>query len=216
MHKLGVWAAGCAAAILSTTAAQAAVTTFSDRSAFNAAGSVQVTDDFEHTAAGESTDYAFGYTGNGFTAKGSGLYLLGVDPGFYPTFYDWGSGDVMLYRHSGVTTFTFDAQVNSIGIDLMTIVNFGGDVEVSVDGESYVVSTANNPMRTFFGLVSDKAFSSFTITSRGGMGLFDNLSFGAFSSAVPEPSTWAMMIVGFAGVGGMVRRSRRQTRAAFA
>ena len=30
------------------------------------------------------------------------------------------------------------------------------------------------------------------------------------TSAIPEPSTWAMMIVGFGGVGAMVRSSRRR------
>jgi PEP-CTERM motif len=30
-------------------------------------------------------------------------------------------------------------------------------------------------------------------------------------AAVPEPSTWAMMVLGFAGVGFMVYRRRNQT-----
>lgn len=210
MHKLGIWAAGCAAAVLFASTAQAAVTTFSDRSAFNAAAAVRVSDDFEHTPYGKSTDYAMGYRGDGFTVKGSGLYLLGVDPDNYPSYYQWGSGDVMLYRRNGVATFTFDTPVNAIGLDLMTILSGAGEVEVAVDGVIHRVSTANRPTRTFFGLTSDTAFSSFTITSRGGLGLFDNLSFGGLSSAVPEPSTWAMLITGFGGVGAMMRRSRRR------
>jgi len=42
-----------------------------------------------------------------------------------------------------------------------------------------------------------QTFDNFTI---------DNLSFGV--SAVPEPSTWAMMILGFAGVGFMAYRRK--------
>lgn len=209
MRKLGIWTAACAAAVLSASTAQAAVTTFSDRSAFNAAGSVRVTDGFETSPTGKTTDYKNGYRGDGFTVTGSGRYLIGVDPANYPTYYDWGSGDVMSYRAGGTATFTFDAPVNSFGLDLMTFVNFGRDVEVKVDGVTYVISTANRPNRTFFGLVSDKAFSSFTITSRSALGLFDNLSYGSFS-AVPEPSTWAMLIAGFGSVGAMMRRSRRR------
>ena len=34
-----------------------------------------------------------------------------------------------------------------------------------------------------------------------------------FASAVPEPSTWAMMILGFAGVGYMTYRRRKQSTA---
>ena len=30
-------------------------------------------------------------------------------------------------------------------------------------------------------------------------------------TAVPEPSTWAMMILGFAGIGAMTFRRRKQT-----
>ncbi len=40
-----------------------------------------------------------------------------------------------------------------------------------------------------------------------------NLAFnvvGAFTSAVPEPATWAMFIFGFGGIGTMLRASRRR------
>jgi hypothetical protein len=37
----------------------------------------------------------------------------------------------------------------------------------------------------------------------------DDVSVRRVISAVPEPSTWALLIVGFAGAGAMVRRSRR-------
>jgi hypothetical protein len=33
------------------------------------------------------------------------------------------------------------------------------------------------------------------------------------SAAVPEPSTWAMMVVGFAGIGALVYRRRQGTPA---
>jgi len=38
----------------------------------------------------------------------------------------------------------------------------------------------------------------------------------AFSSGVPEPATWAMMIIGFGGVGSMVRSARRKQALALA
>ena len=44
---------------------------------------------------------------------------------------------------------------------------------------------------------------------------FQDLTFSAtFTSAVPEPSTWAMMILGFAGVGFTAYRRRSQLRVA--
>jgi hypothetical protein len=41
---------------------------------------------------------------------------------------------------------------------------------------------------------------------RGG---FATIQLGATTPAVPEPATWAMMIAGFAGVGGALRAGRR-------
>jgi len=35
---------------------------------------------------------------------------------------------------------------------------------------------------------------------------FDTHTFGAFTTAVPEPSTWALMILGFASLGAILRR----------
>jgi hypothetical protein len=58
---------------------------------------------------------------------------------------------------------------------------------------------------------------SFVITSTGNdhNWLMDDLVLGV--AAVPEPSTWAMMILGFAGVGFMTyRRSRRDQALALA
>ncbi len=47
--------------------------------------------------------------------------------------------------------------------------------------------------------------------------ILDNITIaGPLSSAVPEPATWAMMIIGFGAVGSMVRTSRRRQAYAFA
>ena len=51
-------------------------------------------------------------------------------------------------------------------------------------------------------------FTSVTFSSTGNSFEVDNLAVGG---AVPEPATWAMMIVGFGLVGGAMRRSRKAT-----
>jgi hypothetical protein len=51
----------------------------------------------------------------------------------------------------------------------------------------------------------DKEYSFYT-----GNLLLDDLTIGSNgAAAVPEPATWAMMIVGFFGVGGLARRKAR-------
>ena len=57
------------------------------------------------------------------------------------------------------------------------------------------------------------------ISGTGGGAAFDNAMLDASPlsvSAVPEPATWAMMIVGFGGVGSMVRAARRRGGVAWA
>ncbi len=52
-------------------------------------------------------------------------------------------------------------------------------------------------------------------TSDGNGAYGGSLSF-APSAAVPEPATWAMMIIGFTGAGVAIRRRRRDDSVAFA
>lgn len=43
---------------------------------------------------------------------------------------------------------------------------------------------------------------------------FYNVSSATFSASVPEPATWAMMLVGFGGLGAAMRSRRKQATAA--
>lgn len=93
----------------------------------------------------------------------------------------------------------------------------------TVDGVSYSAPpftvAPNGTTSGFFGLVSDTAFTRATITNNffGGYisdeGL-DNLTTNGVGSqnpgAVPEPATWAMMILGFGLLGCAMRRRRTE------
>jgi hypothetical protein len=44
----------------------------------------------------------------------------------------------------------------------------------------------------------------------------DAMAFGPVNSAVPEPSTWALLLLGFFGIGGLMRLQKRNQRRAVA
>lgn len=69
----------------------------------------------------------------------------------------------------------------------------------------------------FFGFSSTTAFSQVKITAGSGPGVaetyhLDNLR---IAGAVPEPATWAMLILGFGVIGGAMR-TRQQAKVRFA
>lgn len=53
-------------------------------------------------------------------------------------------------------------------------------------------------------------FDAIRVTSRSNDSfLIDNLQLGTTTTPVPEPATWAMMIVGFGFIGGALRQARK-------
>lgn len=61
----------------------------------------------------------------------------------------------------------------------------------------------------FAGLAGTFDRLTFDATNGGGGFQLDNVNLRAVQGAVPEPATWAMMLLGFGAVGYSMRRSRR-------
>lgn len=74
------------------------------------------------------------------------------------------------------------------------------------DTDNYPLGTGPTLTLNFAGI------HSVTFTGTSGTVGFDNFQFGELTAvaAVPEPATWALMILGFAGVGFMVYRRKEQ------
>ena len=126
---------------------------------------------------------------------------LTVGMGYLLTF-DWGAGQ--LASRTGATT---------------------EQLQVSFGGQTYLTPILNNASAGFSGWNS--AAFNFTATSTSQVLSF--LSLGTPSGlppvalldsvsvqAVPEPATWAMMLLGFGMVGAATRYRRRKTTVAFA
>jgi PEP-CTERM motif len=56
----------------------------------------------------------------------------------------------------------------------------------------------------------DAPVASGAFTSSAGFDQFQQPRISGIAAAVPEPSTWAMMLLGFAGLGFAFRQSRRK------
>lgn len=206
--------------IIATTpvAAQAAAVTFSDRAAFTAAATGPITTE---TFAGFPVNVFLStpvtLTNSTYTADSPAVVTSGT---FCPVAGDAciSGGDIVGPRTfnnllSGAAGFAFDLKaVSSINPFEITIVTGGGT-------QTFTLSDF-----TFFGIADTSGISSVSIRNLGTSNVYGNYGFdnvsvftGAVTPGVPEPATWAMMMLGFGGVGyAMRRKPKASTRIRFA
>jgi hypothetical protein len=122
-----------------------------------------------------------------------------------------------------ITFFNFGPSISAIGANFFGSEINGtfksGDIALSLTDSLGVTfhTIINATTSSFIGFVSDGTITSLTVEAvqpSPGSGFLwptvDNLTLAqGLTSAVPEPSTWAMMILGFAGVGFMTYRRRK-------
>jgi hypothetical protein len=205
-----------AAAFVFSTAAQAAVTVYTDQASFLAAVSNPGVDTFNDISSlGSTPSPLFRVAGpHSYTAT-SQLFFGG----------SLGGGDNFLSTNTATDTMTFSgfsAGVSAIGgeffgSDISGAFAAVGSISLVIDtGDSESIFTIANPTATsFFGIVSTTGLVSFTVLSPtvdGGPPFFwpsaNNLVLAELSAgpAIPEPASWALMIAGFGLVGAAARR----------
>ena len=234
-----------ATALLTATTADAATTVYSTAAAFSAATTGVTTNGFNSVATNTSTWIlsSGSYSQPGFTITQGTNNAFNSNGDTNPSsfyYYNWGTGGVINTPYEGTLTVTFAAPVTAFALDLgefyslpfpfpagvtpgEATTRYGGQVQIGTSQGNFLVDTATTRNLTFFGITSDTAFTSFTIhglipPAQGGAStVFDNLRFGsAATAAVPEPATWAMMIVGFGMVGAGMRRRQAKTTVTYA
>lgn len=194
----------------SASAASAAVVQYTDQSAYAAAAGAQTVQNFNSSALGTTigtTPVNFG----GFSVSTTGTAV--INPGNASYQVD-GSRYLDVNLAAATLTFTFANAVNSFGANFFSLNNNQARTFVTVGGQTF------NPLPlspSFLGFVSTTPFTSVTFstpTSGGSNDQFgvDNVTIGG---AVPEPATWALMILGMGAVGFAMRRAKRNSDAKF-
>jgi len=128
-------------------------------------------------------------------------------------------GNVGLALGDFEDTFTFNwpstgtggATISSILSSTLTDVNF---TSVTLNGAEFnILSSGNVEFRKLEDVLLPINNILVVKGWSGGNGSYSGTLAFAPSAAVPEPATWAMMIIGFGAAGAMLRRSRQTAHA---
>jgi hypothetical protein len=203
--RMSVLAAVLSTAALAATTAQAATVI-----------------DFDEFAV----DGAVKLHGNGLSSKGFSMQAPS-GAGFaswgrtFPNNADQGGATLMNWNGGTVTFARLDGGLFSLdSLDFGDIYNLGTSDTITFsffDGvrttaRSVVLDRAKGLETIGLGVRNIQSFSF--ISGSTAAVQFDNLTVSEpVTSAVPEPATWAMMIIGFGAVGSVVRRRRQATTA---
>ena len=124
----------------------------------------------------------------------------------------YGNADVNMSPFSRTFTFAtgdgiLSSTISSVGSGV-TDINF---TSVTLNGMEFdIVSTGFSELRQILNIPVSAGTQTVMVEGMGGLdGSYSGVL--SFRSAVPEPTTWAMMILGFGAVGAGMRRSKKVT-----
>ena len=190
---------------VAVAAPASAATIFTDRASFNAAVPTSTTETFANTG------------GSGSTVTTAGFTVTGVSPGYRTGYYDRPA--IGTYPGANAVVFNFNNAITSFGTDIL---GFGTYLPATLvatlsNGETFnlLSATSRELPSTFRGFTASSAFTSVSFTETGNQNAsldyveFDNVT--SATGAVPEPATWALMILGMGAVGFAMRRRNKVT-----
>lgn len=196
---------------------QAAVETYSDMTSFlDAAGTLTTVTFTGDAPDGGYTSLGTSFMESGVTFQAGSGDTLNTTSSTYLTGYDYGTGVVLgtLGSAPRILTIELPAGTTAFGINFGAFTALPTTFTLST-GDSFV-RESGTPTGTggsglaFIGFTSSDVLSSVQVEVEvsGDGNVVDNVAFGT----VPEPSTWALLVVG-AGGAGIVTLRRRQAHA---
>ncbi|WP_426166528.1 PEPxxWA-CTERM sorting domain-containing protein [Sandarakinorhabdus sp. DWP1-3-1] len=203
-----------------TAAAEAAVLASLDRATFQAAIAGVTTlgvQDFDSLVAGSelTSDGAVQYGASTGTPLVTSTFLTSTGAN------GLGRTGVGFFLAADTASFTFGSAITAFAIDINTFAPDNGAYSVTLNtGDTSLSIFETFPGRgtgQFIGFVSTLPFTTVTLQANSGFAYtLDTLIYGAASEVVggvPEPASWTMLILGFTGVGAVLRRRRASAAA---
>lgn len=203
-----------AAAIMAGASAHAAVVGYTDDLTWTAAAGTVSTEGFDGFAA--DTDFSgapvdvgdFTVTYNGALSAGSFNFIDALPTSSVNNLF--GSAALIGGVLDGETvTLTFDTAITSFGA-YFAYLNDNADRSVfDVGGATFQLPQNVGPTTEFFGVVSDVAFTEFTIRglpASEGWGM-DDIRYGG-TAPIPLPASLGFLGAGLFALGGFARRRR--------
>jgi len=205
---------GAAALALMSGTANAAVQFYSFG---GGAPSMPLITDFSNDTAGNAPTYApSGYSWSGNAVVLNATSSNGAEPAIASGVY--GKGNYLSVEGGHSETLTFAAGVNKVAfyigsLDAYNDLNFtfSGPTSTNISGGQLgALSGADNGAQTQANTNGEFVFTFAqpinSVTLNSGSNSFEIAS---ISAAVPEPATWAMMLLGLGSLGAVLRNRRK-------
>jgi hypothetical protein len=216
------------ALVCSSAVADAQVTTFTDSAGFQAAvPSTTLIENFEDSDPALRDTALPNYTGPGGEITFTPISSTPFEPNVWlasPGYTDEGAGpnSTVILTVTGNEDFvgTLASPTYALGFDVFlndwpaTLSFFNGATLLATLTYDTPPEPGNNV--AFGGITSTEGVTSFRWTATNGQYLdtaIDNIFVGS-PPGVPEPSTWAMMMLGFGAIGLAMRRTKAAVREA--
>lgn len=202
----------CAILAVSLAAPSSAATLMSlDRAGFVAASSGLTVQNFDALTSGSTlfNDGFITYSTTGGDPLVTSSFLTSTSPN------GLGATNIGFLGALDTLTLSFASPIGAFGMDINTFATGGGAYRAVLntgdDAFSIFETFPGAGTGQFIGFVSDSPFTSLTLSAESGFAYtVDTIRFGdrAAFGAVPEPSTWLLLLLGFFSVGAGMRRSK--------